>query len=279
MDINDFKTFLEVNRTRHFGHAAENLCVTQSTVSARIRQLEEQLGAKLFVRERNNIQLTAEGIKMLDYADLIVTAWGRARQELGVADSGRLSFVVGGMPSLWDIYLQGWLQQIYKENSNLIIHAEINNNNVLQKRILNGTMDLAFVFDALNNDQLTITKIDSVELVLVSSEENKTIEQAIRQDYILVDWGSSFLTQHAQQFQDTCSPILHTGLGRIALEFLLGHGGSAYLAKPMVEEYLESGQLYSIMDAPVYTREAYAIFNPGNDKQELIARLLDNITS
>jgi len=43
MDINILKTFLEVHRTCHFGNAAENLFVTQATVSVRIRQLEDEL--------------------------------------------------------------------------------------------------------------------------------------------------------------------------------------------------------------------------------------------
>lgn len=61
MDTELLKTFLEVSRTRHFGRAAESLYLTQSAVSFRIRQLENQLGANLFTRHRNNIRLPASG--------------------------------------------------------------------------------------------------------------------------------------------------------------------------------------------------------------------------
>ena len=44
MDIALLKTFLEVAKTRHFGRAAENLYITQAAVSARIKQMEEDLG-------------------------------------------------------------------------------------------------------------------------------------------------------------------------------------------------------------------------------------------
>lgn len=57
MDTELLKTFLEVSRTRHFGRAAEALYLTQSAVSFRIRQLENQLGVNLFTRHRNNIRL------------------------------------------------------------------------------------------------------------------------------------------------------------------------------------------------------------------------------
>lgn len=61
MDTELLKTFLEVSRTRHFGRAAEALYLTQSAVSFRIRQLENQLGVNLFTRHRNNIRLTTAG--------------------------------------------------------------------------------------------------------------------------------------------------------------------------------------------------------------------------
>ena len=63
MDTELLKTFLEVSRTRHFGRAAEALYLTQSAVSFRIRQLENQLGVNLFTRHRNNIRLTPAGEK------------------------------------------------------------------------------------------------------------------------------------------------------------------------------------------------------------------------
>lgn len=65
MDTELLKTFLEVSRTRHFGRAAEALYLTQSAVSFRIRQLENQLGVNLFTRHRNNIRLTTAGEKLL----------------------------------------------------------------------------------------------------------------------------------------------------------------------------------------------------------------------
>ncbi|MDH5570461.1 MAG: LysR family transcriptional regulator [Gammaproteobacteria bacterium] len=277
MDIHDFKTFLEVSRTRHFGQAAANLFITQSTVSARIRLLEDQLGTKLFVRQRNNIQLTPAGERMLSYAELITTAWNRARQDIGVAEPGQQSFVVGGMSSLWDITLQKWLETIYHEQKNLVIYAEVQTATVLQKRILNGTMDLAFLYDVPQNDELVVVRLPDIQLILVSSQPDKSCTDSMSEKYILVDWGPVFLTQHAQAFTDIPNPMLHIGLGRIALELLLSGGGSAYLAEPMIDEYLQSGVVHRVQDAPVFHRAAYAIYNKNNDKGDLVKVLLGNI--
>lgn len=53
--------FEAVARYQSFAKAAEELCVTQSAVSHRIKTLEQQFGAKFFVRNRNSVTLTAQG--------------------------------------------------------------------------------------------------------------------------------------------------------------------------------------------------------------------------
>ena len=202
VDINDFRTFIEVSRTRHFGQAAKNLFITQSAVSARIRQLEDALGKKLFVRQRNNIQLTTEGEQLLSYAEIITTAWNSARQSIGVSEKDSVALVVGGVPGLWDMSLQNWLHNIYTENNKLFMHAEIHGTDVLHRRVLNGTMDLAFVYGVPVNDQLAVKVVSDIPLRLVSSYAGKTATEATADNYILVDWGVTFLNGHAQHFPD-----------------------------------------------------------------------------
>ena len=275
MDINDFRTFVEVSRTRHFGQAAQNLCITQSAVSARIRQLENVLGKKLFVRQRNNIQLTPEGEQLLSYAETIITTWSRARQTIGISEKNSVSLVIGGMPGLWDITLQDWLHQIYADNDKLVIHAELHGTDVLHRRVLNGTMDLAFVYDAPANDQLAVKVVSDIPLRLVSSYSDKSAKEATKENYIMVDWGTSFLNGHAQFFSDIPVPMLHTHLGRIAFDFILERGGSAYLAEPMFDEHVKQGNLHIVKDAPAFQRTAYAIYRSDNEKQEFIKRLIE----
>ena len=55
------RTFLEVTTTGSFLLSAEKLHVTQSTISARIKSLENQLNQKLIVRNRNGCSLTTAG--------------------------------------------------------------------------------------------------------------------------------------------------------------------------------------------------------------------------
>ena len=112
MDIELLRTFLEVSRLRHFGRAGEKLYVTQSAVSARIRQLEATLGVPLFTRNRNDIRLTAEGQRLVKHAETIVSAWVRARQETELGPAYSSALAVGAMWDLWEVLLNRWLPAV-----------------------------------------------------------------------------------------------------------------------------------------------------------------------
>jgi len=279
MDISLLKTFTEVNRTRHFGQAAENLFITQSAVSARIRLLEQTVGVPLFTRARNNIELTYAGEKLLKHADSIISAWNRAKQEIAVEDIAQIPLAVGGVPSLWDILLQQWLNNLIMRDPNVTVHAEVHGPEVLVRRLLDGALDLAFSFESLQMTELVVKEVATINLVLVSSKPDLNAEQAVKSDYVLVDWGTSFAIAHAQHFVDIPPPRLHVHLGRIAYAYLLECGGSAYLAESMVGEELQTKKLFRVEDAPVIKRLAYAAYSPVSDKRQFIDEVLDSLSN
>ena len=88
MNIEHIRTFLEIATTGNFHHAAERLHVTQSTVSARIKSLEDQLERAFFLRNRNGVSLTAAGHHCQRHAVSAVRAWEQARQEVTFSGGG-----------------------------------------------------------------------------------------------------------------------------------------------------------------------------------------------
>jgi len=279
MDIGILKTFLEVYRTRHFGQAAENLFLTQSAVSARIRLLEQTVGVPLFTRNRNNIELTPAGLKLLRHADAILTTWNRARQEIAIEDSAQIPLAIGGVPSMWDILLQHWLNNLLSRNEKLSVHAEVHGADTLVKRLVDGMLDIAFVFEAIQMPELMVEEICQINLIMVSSHNGINTRQAMSENYVFVDWGTSFSITHAQHFPDIPPPRLHVQLGRLAQNYLDNCGGTAYLADAMVQEELQSGRLFIVEDAPVIKRMAYAAFSHNSDQREFIESLLKTLNS
>jgi len=147
MDIGLLKAFLEVYRSRHFGRAANNLFISQSAVSARIKQLEDELGTRLFTRDRNNIELTTAGKKFLAYSENILNTWNRAKLEIAIPDSIDTLLSIAALPSIWDIFLEDWLSWVHKNNAAIALQADVMRADSVIRNLLDGTLDLGFVFD------------------------------------------------------------------------------------------------------------------------------------
>src|ERR1019366_2825278 len=79
MDAADLRIFEAVARLGGMGRAAEALHTVQSNVTARIRQLEQELGTKLFRRHARGVEPTAAGRRLLPYAQRVARLLEDAR--------------------------------------------------------------------------------------------------------------------------------------------------------------------------------------------------------
>ena len=79
MDLSDLKIFSAVVREGSVTRAAQRLYRVQSNVTTRIRQLEEDIGVSLFIREGKRLHLSPAGQVLLDYADRLLALAEEAR--------------------------------------------------------------------------------------------------------------------------------------------------------------------------------------------------------
>lgn len=177
MDTELLKTFLEVSRTRHFGRAAESLYLTQSAVSFRIRQLENQLGVNLFTRHRNNIRLTAAGEKLLPYAETLMSTWQAARKE--VAHTSRHNeFSIGASASLWECMLNQWLGRLYQNqdaHTGLQFEARIAQRQSLVKQLHERQLDLLITTEAPKMDEFSSQLLGYFTLALYTRDRKSVV--------------------------------------------------------------------------------------------------------
>lgn len=277
MEIGLLRTFLEVTRTRHFGKAAQNLYLTQSAVSFRIRHLEELTGASLFTRQRNNILLTTAGERLIPYAENIIKSWQMALQDVATSEEQESQLIFGGISNLWGTFLQSTLPKLASSFPKMNIRTEINNHLELTRSLLSGTLDLAIVLDPPNLDELGHVKIGQIELVLVSSQADLMPDQVHDKDFVFVDWGMAFNMRTAKLFKKALTPILHTEQSQIALEFILSHGGSAFLPQVLVGPYLKSAQLYRVNNLKSVKRSVFAVYVKDAERQFQVQAIIKKL--
>ncbi len=274
MDLELLRTFLEVNRSRNFGRAGETLFVTQAAVSARIKQLEGLLGVKLFVRQYHDLQLTPEGHRLVRHADIMLAGWRKARQEVAMGDALQ-QLTVGGSLRLWDVALQDWFHNVRRGMPDLAIIAESHTPDLLTRRMLDGHLDLAFMLEPAQLDLLQIKKVGEIDLAMVSNVRAQSLEQALGQDYIMVDWGLAHGLQHRRMYPDAPEPRLRVSQAKMALAHMLALGGSAYLPKRMIAAELEQGILWPVAGATEINTSAFAVYPIRSPKEVLIKQVLE----
>jgi DNA-binding transcriptional LysR family regulator len=274
MDLSLLRTFLEVSKTRHFGKAAQNLYLTQSAVSFRIKQLEELIGIELFIRERNNIMLTIPGGRLLPHAENILGAWQLALQDVGVLETKELQLSLGGISNLWGTFLQSLLPRLAAEFEGVSIRTEINTHQELTRSLIIGSLDIAVVLEPPKTAELGILTIGSIDLVMVCNQPDADLAEIENLGYVFVDWGTVFNLKHAKLFKKNIIPTLHTEHSQIALEYVISNGGVAFLPKAIVDKYLDDGRLYLVNNVNSISRDVFAVYSKISAQKQEIRTIL-----
>ncbi len=273
MDIELLRTFLEVERLRHFRKAADELFITQAAVSSRIKLLEETLGVPLFIRQKRQIDLTPEGHRFKRYAERLIAEWRKARHDVSLGQS-QSQLAVGGTFRVWDAGMQEWVHDVHRTFPDLALILESHTPETLVRRLLDGQLDLGFIMEPPQLDMLEIVEVAKLALVLVSSEANSSVEDALQQGYVQVDWGLSAALQHRRLYPDAQEPPLRIANAKVAMDFILEFGGAAYLSSREITDEIKQGELFLVKGAKPIERTVYAIHPVRTERADLIAEVI-----
>jgi DNA-binding transcriptional LysR family regulator len=269
MDIEQARTFLAIAAHGSFVAAAERLHVTQSTVSARIRQLETDLGVRLFVRNRAGASLTPAGRRFLRHAKTLVLTVEQARHDLGLPGRFRGTLRVGARIALWDGFLPRWVAWLRRTEPDVALQCEIGFEEDLMRRMQQGTLDVALMYTPTHAPELIVEHLFDDTLVMVSTRPDTRWPG---EDYIYVDWGPGFYAWQRETWPDLGRPPRTVNIGWLAVQLMLATGaengpetgaepgGSCFLPRRMAAPLVRSGRLFAVADAPAYAHPAYMVF-------------------
>jgi LysR family transcriptional regulator, hydrogen peroxide-inducible genes activator len=155
MNLKDLKYLVALADTGHFGRAAERTFVSQPTLSAQLKKLEEYLGVKLVERQPKNVQLTEVGKqvvirarRMLDEGDEIISLARNNTDPLG----GKLKLAL--IPTIGPYLLPRVMQKIRKALPQLSLMLYEHQTEALVKRLRDGEIDLGIMALPIAHDGL-----------------------------------------------------------------------------------------------------------------------------
>lgn len=273
MDIEQARTFLAITAHGSFLEASRQLHLTQSTVSARIQRLEEELGTRLFIRNRSGASLTPSGQRFLEHAKRLVLTAEQARHDVGLPGRYRATIRIGGRIALWEGFLPQWVGWMRRVTTDIAIRCEIGFEEDLMRRLIEGTLDIGLMYTPSHSPGLIVEHLFDETLVLVSSRSD---DVKPGEDYIYVEWGPGFYFQHARSYPELERPPQIANIGWLGVQLVLGNGGSCFLPARMAEPFITSGRLYRVAGSPEYVHPAYMVY-PREAASTVLERALQGL--
>jgi DNA-binding transcriptional LysR family regulator len=175
LDLRALEIFRAVALEGSVSKAAAKLNRVQSNISTRIKQLEDQLGQRLFLRRNRGLTLTAQGNLLLRYADRLLELSLEASEALRQGrPSGR--FRIGTMESTAAARLPEILSRYHALYPDVQIELETDTAGGLLERLLAYDVEAAFIAEPVSFERVSTAPVFEERLVLVAPKSFPELE-------------------------------------------------------------------------------------------------------
>jgi DNA-binding transcriptional LysR family regulator len=263
--------FLAVARLGNLSRAAEEMFLTQPTLTARLKALEEEVGDQLFVRTSRGMRLTEAGKEFLPYAERCVGSFkeGKRRlEELRGASGGQL--VLGAAPGVGTYALPGLLERFTAAYPQVSVSVRTGHSEDVLEMVLKEEVQLGLT-RAMRHPEIESLRLYEDELVLVVDPEHRFtakgsagLAEIGREQLILFDNDSSYYEQTQALFRNAGLRELRTlEVDNIeAAKRMVEHRlGVAFLPRTAIVRSVSAGNLalISVKENPEMTRSIVAL--------------------
>lgn len=176
MDAGDLRVFEAVVRLGGMSRAAMELHTVQSNVTARIRSLEEELGAALFQRHARGVEPTAAGRRLLPYARQVISLLQDARR--AVTDDGepKGELVVGSLETTLSMHLAPLLTSFVQNQPQVDLSIRGCTSAEAVDLVLERRLEGAFVAGPVNHPDLDEEAVFREELVVLTAPSVRRLD-------------------------------------------------------------------------------------------------------
>ena len=175
MELRQIRSFLSVAETLHFGRTAELIHLSQPALSLQIRALEEEVGVRLFERNRRKTTLTAAGLTFRDDAAGVVSQLEQAIRRARLAADGKLGLLRIGFISTAGNEIVPNLVRRFRESSPEVVFSLLNILTTDQIKMLSaGSLDIGFLRLPIGeHPELEVVEVHREPFVVVTPLSHK----------------------------------------------------------------------------------------------------------
>jgi len=261
MNMEWYRIFLHTAKLGNLTKAAQELHITQPSVSYAIKQLEAQLEVKLFDRLSKGVKLTPEGVELLHYVEKsfsILHAGESKLQSLKNLTAGELRIGASG-PIIKHLLLP-LLDTFHKEHPTVRIRLSQGKTSDIRTRLKSGQIDVGLVHLPFSDEELAVSHLTDIQDCFVVGEAFRhlagaplTSQELSQIPLLLLSEGSS-TRQFVESWFSSQGTSAEADMELSSMDMLIelaGRGyGAAFVTKSFIEQELDDGRLFQL-----HTRE------------------------
>jgi LysR family transcriptional repressor of citA len=282
MRTESLKTFIALARCNNFTKTAQELLVVQSTVSSRIKELESELGQKLFARDKNNVILTAAGEMFLSTAMKIVAMEESAIAKINMSIKYADNLTIACAHTLFDCYVLGDTIKFMRENPDISLKLNIAHSSEIIADLGVYDLDIAYTYCPFHHLRYICKPFVTEEFVLVTNGANRKYLHGVTKNELLdlpiissdLVIGHNFGELIPEQ---KIYPLDVNIVSRI-IPFLKGGNWYSFLPVGVVKKDIEEGILIEIplKDMPLHKQQSYVIYKRYHKKSAGLSRWIES---
>ncbi|KPK48007.1 MAG: hypothetical protein AMJ77_01220 [Dehalococcoidia bacterium SM23_28_2] len=291
MDFGQLEAFVQVAAHRSFSRAAEELQLTQPSITARIKALERELGDEVFERSSRGVRLTNAGIIFLPHAERMLQMLREAKgsvEEIRSVQAGTLR--LGSALTVSTYVLPRILRTFYSHYPGVEVIVYTGRSEEMLNLVLTDEVHVGLVRSLIHPDVETIDLYED-DVILVTNPDHPfaanhqaMIEEVARQSVILADRGSSYYGLINNFFRQAgVVPNVVMELDSMeATKRMVEEGlGIALLPRVCLERELNLGLLaeVTITNAPAINRQIALIYRRSRRRARTVQAFLEVLLS
>lgn len=270
-NLDYYKVFYYVGQSGSLTGAAEMLSISQPAVSQTIRQLEEQLGTKLFVRGQKGIRLTKEGTLLYEYVEKGYEQFLLGETKLKQMKNMEIGEVrIGASDMTLRFFLLPYLEAFHEKYPHIKVTVTNAPTPTTIGNLSSGKIDFGVVSTPFEADEdITGIKVREIEDVFVAGRgfiryKNRMLEFSKLKEMplILLEKNTStrscmdaFLQEHKVQI----NPEFELATSDMIVQFALRSLGVGCVMRDFAKEYLESGQLFELRFKQLIPKRSFSL--------------------
>ena len=257
MITDPLKIFVTVVEHKNFSRAAEELYLSQPSVSMQIRNLENELGTKLINRSPKHLELTQSGEIFYRHAKNILLLYGKAKEEIDQLSNvvtGGLK--VGASYTIGEYILPFVVAEFAAQYPKVVIETSIANTEEIIQAFRANHLDLALVEGEVDHSDLVVRPLMEDEIILVVPNQHAlarlpivTAAQLQEQVWILRESGSGTRAFSDKLIKDRGIEVEKSyifGSGQAVKQAVIAGLGIALVSSWIVRKELEAGELTTV---------------------------------